>query len=288
MVTSIWCRDRPACNALQQRSSFSCRFVYQNPLAPISRSAATSRTVQTPKARQGHEHGFGIPSCGEPNQLAPRPYRPRGNDQSEAEATLLAAAQRSSFPVCIRPVRGRTVQTREPLIFPPRLLGDCNGRADRLWRSCPRLGIVHHAGHPSPARWNMLSIKPHVPLNTGAATWPPGLPQVACAMFLSSPKTINAMVSQGSRGSASPRHVVAFLKGPGLQRRASGSYGVTSNTSLLQWNPGNQRFVRTDVTLRTALEPTGPSKSRCQRTAWPSPYHRRDPAIEVGKSPRTD
>lgn len=131
----------------------------------------------------------------------------------------------------------------------------------------------------------MLSIKPHVPLNTGAATWPPGLPQVACAMFLSSPKTINAMVSQGSRGSASPRHVVAFLKGPGLQRRASGSYGVTSNTSLLQWNPGNQRFVRTDVTLRTALEPTGPSKSRCQRSAWPSPYHRRDPAIEVGKSP---
>lgn len=125
----------------------------KTPLAPIPKIGCNITNGSDPESSPSHEHGFGIPSCGEPNQLAPRPYRPRGNDQSEAEARLLAGAQRSSFPVCIRPVRERTAQTREPLIFP---LGDCNGRGDRLWRSCPRLGIVHHAGRPSPARWNML------------------------------------------------------------------------------------------------------------------------------------
>ena len=134
-----------ACNALQQRFSFSCRFVYTTP--PQDRLQHHERFK--PRGSPSHEHGFGFHFCGEPNRLPTRPYRPRGNNQTEATVLARPATQCSSFPVCIRPVKERC-EAGEPLIS----LGDCNGKQIgyggpvRVWGSCTRwssANLLEHA-----------------------------------------------------------------------------------------------------------------------------------------------
>lgn len=104
----------PACNALQQRSSFSCRFVYQNPPRPHPKIGCNITNGSDPEARQVMNTVLEFRPAESPISC-PRDHIAHVG-MIRLEAALLAGAQRSSFPVCIRPVRERTVQTREPLV----------------------------------------------------------------------------------------------------------------------------------------------------------------------------
>lgn len=75
MVTSIWCRDRLPAMHSSNGPLFHAGSPTKTPSSPTQDRLQHHERFR-PRSSPSHEHGFGIPSRGEPNQLAPRPYQP--------------------------------------------------------------------------------------------------------------------------------------------------------------------------------------------------------------------
>lgn len=155
MVTSIWCRDRLPAMHSSNGPLFHAGSSTKTPLAPIPRSAATSRTVQTPKARQVMNTVLEFRPAESPISC------PRDHIAHVGMIRLkrLSSQARSAhhFPC----VFGPSGNERCKLVNPWFPFGDCNGKEigyggpAREWGSCTTLFVailLEHArsSHTSP------------------------------------------------------------------------------------------------------------------------------------------
>ena len=146
----------PACNALQQRTSFSCRFVYQNRPSPHPRIGCNIMNGSDPEARQVVSTVLEFRPAESPISSA------RGHIAHVGMIRLNRQLHRSRGALIIFRVhsaRQGTVQAREPLI--PSVIATAAkigyGGPFRGWGSCTRCSSVGHLVR------TYTSIKPHLP-----------------------------------------------------------------------------------------------------------------------------
>lgn len=160
MVTSIWCRDRLQCTPATVLFFMQVRL--PKPLWPLPRSAGVSLRVRH-RGSPSREYGSKIRSAESPISC-PRPYRPRGNDQTGPELLAACSSRRPScaFGPSRNGANSCTPVSARSVIATERIIG--YGGPFRVWGSRTQLvaNLLEHArsSHTFPLTLAQLT-QPH-------------------------------------------------------------------------------------------------------------------------------